>query len=91
MKGDKREEEEDEPNPLASYGPGRIIKPVGKQRFRGWEVVAEAKIEVMSPCRHDWFGERGRWCRGKHGGRGMDGWSRKRRKVGREIGMGGGK
>jgi hypothetical protein len=53
MKGDKREEEEDEPNPLASYGPGRIIKPVGKQRFRGWEVVAEAKIEVMSQCRHD--------------------------------------
>lgn len=52
MRGDQREEEEEEPNPLASYGPGRIIKPVGKQRFRGWEVVAEATIEVILPCRH---------------------------------------
>eukprot|EP00282_Hemiselmis_andersenii_P017405 CAMPEP_0114141330 /NCGR_PEP_ID=MMETSP0043_2-20121206/17852_1 /TAXON_ID=464988 /ORGANISM="Hemiselmis andersenii, Strain CCMP644" /LENGTH=146 /DNA_ID=CAMNT_0001235467 /DNA_START=92 /DNA_END=528 /DNA_ORIENTATION=+ len=36
-----------EPSPMDSFGPGRIVKPVGKQRFRGWEVVGENKIEVV--------------------------------------------
>lgn len=42
-------DDEGDLDPMTSFGPGRVVKPVGKQRFRGWEVVGEATIEV---CAH---------------------------------------